>query len=100
MEEMLEDTLDMDEDEELEEEADEEVDKVLFDLTNGKLGEAGSARTDLPVSRHLIILECTLTLVIVLGRQATGRGDGENDGEVPTAVGRIIEWLIGGRGCS
>ena len=50
MEEMLEDTLAMDEDEELEEEADVEVDKVLFDLTNGKLGQAGSVRTELPVS--------------------------------------------------
>jgi len=50
MEEMLEDTLDMDEDEELEDEADAEVDKVLFELTNGKLGEAGSVSTELPVS--------------------------------------------------
>ncbi|KAF8238729.1 vacuolar sorting protein VPS24 [Tricholoma matsutake] len=48
MEEMLEDTLDMDEDEELTEEADAEVDKVLFQLTNGKLGEAGSVEADLP----------------------------------------------------
>ncbi|KAJ3513268.1 hypothetical protein NLJ89_g3041 [Agrocybe chaxingu] len=48
MEEMLEDTLDMEEDEELEEEADAEVDKVLFELTNGKLGEAGSVGTELP----------------------------------------------------
>lgn len=47
---MLEDTLDMDEDEELEEEADAEVDKVLFDLTDGKLGLAGSVDTELPVS--------------------------------------------------
>ena len=50
MEEMLEDTLEMDEDEELEQEADEEVDKVLFELTNGKLGQAGSVQTELPVS--------------------------------------------------
>jgi len=50
MEEMLEDTLDMDEDEELEDEADAEVDKVLFELTNGKLGEAGSVGTELPAS--------------------------------------------------
>ncbi|KAG7449127.1 vacuolar sorting protein VPS24 [Guyanagaster necrorhizus] len=48
MEEMLGDTLDMDEDEELEEEADAEVEKVLFELTNGKLGEAGSVGTELP----------------------------------------------------
>jgi charged multivesicular body protein 3 len=50
MEEMLEDTLEMDEDEELQEEADAEVDKVLFEITNGKLGEAGSVATELPVS--------------------------------------------------
>jgi charged multivesicular body protein 3 len=50
MEEMLSDTLDMDEDEELQEEADEEVDKVLAELTDGKLGLAGSAGTELPVS--------------------------------------------------
>jgi hypothetical protein len=46
---MLEDTLEMDEDEEIEEEADAEVDKVLFELTNGKLGEARPAGTELPV---------------------------------------------------
>ncbi|KAG6866470.1 hypothetical protein C0991_003988 [Blastosporella zonata] len=50
MEEMLEDTLD-DEDEELEEEADAEVDKVLFELTAGKLGEAGAVGTGLPAVR-------------------------------------------------
>ncbi|KAK7695860.1 hypothetical protein QCA50_000498 [Cerrena zonata] len=48
LEEILEDTLEMDEDEELEEEADAEVDKVLFDLTNGKLGQAGTVETELP----------------------------------------------------
>jgi charged multivesicular body protein 3 len=47
---MMEDTLDMDEDEELEEEADAEVDKILFELTDGKLGLAGSVATGLPVS--------------------------------------------------
>ncbi|KAJ6515834.1 vacuolar sorting protein Vps24 [Mycena sanguinolenta] len=48
MEEMVGDMLDLDEDEELEEEADAEVDKVLAELTDGKLGLAGSAGTDLP----------------------------------------------------
>ncbi|KAF5388029.1 hypothetical protein D9615_000458 [Tricholomella constricta] len=51
MEEMLEDTLEMDEDDELEEEANAEVDKVLFELTDGKLGEAGAVGTGLPVSQ-------------------------------------------------
>jgi len=50
MEEMLEDTLAMDEDEELAEEADAEVDKVLSELTNGKLGQVGLIGGDLPVS--------------------------------------------------
>lgn len=50
MEEMLEDTLEMDEEEEIEEEADAEVDKVLFELTNGKLGQVGTVREELPVS--------------------------------------------------
>ncbi|KAJ3937247.1 MAG: vacuolar sorting protein Vps24 [Lentinula lateritia] len=48
LEEMMEDTLAMDDDEDLEEEADEEVDKVLFQLTDGKLGQAGSVNTELP----------------------------------------------------
>jgi charged multivesicular body protein 3 len=47
---MLDDTLAVEEDDEIEEEADAEVDKVLFDLTNGKLGQAGTVKTELPVS--------------------------------------------------
>jgi charged multivesicular body protein 3 len=46
---MLEDTLEMDEDEEVEAEADAEVDKVLFEVTDGKLGQAGKVGTGLPV---------------------------------------------------
>ena len=45
MDEMLEDDED-----ELEEEADAEVEKVLFDITDGKLGQAGSVTHELPVS--------------------------------------------------
>ena len=56
MEEMLEDTLEMDEDEELEEEADAEVEKVLFDLTNGKLGQAGTINNELPVSFFALLV--------------------------------------------
>ncbi|KAG8902429.1 Vacuolar protein-sorting-associated protein 24 [Tulasnella sp. 403] len=49
MEEMLEDTLDMvDDDEELEEEADAEVEAVLYGITEGKLGKAGKVGQDLP----------------------------------------------------
>lgn len=47
MEEMLDDTLDSgvlgDDVEELEDEAEGEVDKILFELTDGKLGQAASA---------------------------------------------------------
>ncbi|KAG8850031.1 Vacuolar protein-sorting-associated protein 24 [Serendipita sp. 411] len=45
MEEMLEDTLEgLDEDPELEEEAEEEVDRVLYEITDGKLGVAGAGK--------------------------------------------------------
>lgn len=47
----MDDTLAMEDDEEIEEEADAEVDKVLYDLTNGKLGLAGPAQTAPPVSK-------------------------------------------------
>ncbi|KAJ9115373.1 hypothetical protein QFC24_006988 [Naganishia onofrii] len=47
--EMIDDTLDLDEaDSELEDEADEEVDKVLYELTDGKLGMAGTVKDSLP----------------------------------------------------
>lgn len=46
---MMDDTLALEEDEEIEEEADAEVDKVLFDLTNGKLGQAGIIQNTAPV---------------------------------------------------
>lgn len=50
---MMDETLAIEEDEELEEEADAEVDKVLFDLTNGKLGLAGSVQTEPPVRLNI-----------------------------------------------
>ncbi|KAG0166328.1 Vacuolar protein-sorting-associated protein 24 [Apophysomyces sp. BC1034] len=42
MDEMIADTMDMMDDEEIDEEADEEVNNVLFQITNGLLGEAGT----------------------------------------------------------
>jgi hypothetical protein len=49
MEEMLDDTLEgLDEDPELEEEAEEEVERVLYEITDGKLGVAGAGK-ELPV---------------------------------------------------
>lgn len=76
MEEMMDDTLDMQDEDELEEEADAEVDKVLFELTNGKLGEAGSVGTELPVRISLcsgIDLELTLRRRRRLGRKRKRR---------------------------
>ncbi|KAK4686412.1 charged multivesicular body protein 3, partial [Tremellales sp. Uapishka_1] len=53
MEEMMEETLDsVNEDDELEDEADAEVDKVLFELTDGKLGQAGAVGADLPAAKE------------------------------------------------
>jgi hypothetical protein len=54
---MLEETMEMGEDEEeIEEEANAEVEAVLFDLTNGKLGQIDSVKTALPVSNPASIL--------------------------------------------
>lgn len=68
MEEMLDDTLDMEEDEEEAEEADAEVDKVLFEITNGKLGEAGSVDSNLPVSSVNILSSMCAHLLAVTTR--------------------------------
>ena len=51
---MIDETVQLEDDEELEEEAEAEVDKVLFELTDGKLGQAGSVRTELPVRIYLL----------------------------------------------
>ncbi|KAF8486535.1 vacuolar sorting protein Vps24 [Gautieria morchelliformis] len=48
LEEMIDETVQLEDDEELEEEAEAEVDKVLFEVTDGKLGQAGSVGTELP----------------------------------------------------
>lgn len=94
MEEMLEDTLQMDEDEEIEEEADAEVDKVLFDLTNGKLGLAGSAGTELPVGHVLVLSSSILNFVADTTRSTGGRRSGEGNGRSPKTAERSIERLI------
>lgn len=69
MEEMLEDTLEMEEDEELLDEADAEVDKVLAELTDGKLGLAGSAGTELPVSAPCVPIDSAGLLPVVQSLQ-------------------------------
>ncbi|KAJ3316008.1 Charged multivesicular body protein 3 [Boothiomyces sp. JEL0838] len=50
IEEMINDTLE-EQDEDIEEEAQEEVDKVLFELTDGLLGEGGIVGQDLPATQ-------------------------------------------------
>ena len=90
MEEMMDDTLAMEDDEELEEEADAEVDKVLFELTDGKLGLAGPAGTELPVSPYYIRSSTMLSAFPACGGQAR-RGGRADDGAVSSATQRIIE---------
>ena len=98
LEEMMDDTLAMDEDEELEEEADAEVDKVLFDLTNGKLGQAGSVQTELPVGAPSPFLkvwpeiDCYGYVANRTGN-AGGRRDRKSDGTVPSPIEWPAEWL-------
>lgn len=95
MEEMLEDTLQMEEDEELEEEADAEVDKVLYDLTEGKLGQAGTVKDELPVCGILSVSALPLTRgVLVVTGPGGGRRNGEGYGAVPTATEWSSERLI------
>lgn len=53
----MEETLDTVDDEGIEEEADAEVDKVLFELTDGKLGQAGKVGGELPVCRDVSALK-------------------------------------------
>lgn len=48
----MEDTMDMLDEDDIEEEAEEEVDKVLYEITNGLLGEAG------PVGGALEVCVC------------------------------------------
>ncbi|KAL7752728.1 Vacuolar protein-sorting-associated protein 24 [Sorochytrium milnesiophthora] len=47
IEEMIDDTIGSMDEEDLDEEADEEVDKILFQVTDGLLGQAGSVGADL-----------------------------------------------------
>jgi charged multivesicular body protein 3 len=57
LEEMADDMWEQEEDEEIEVEADAEVDKVLYELTDGKLGLAGSVGADLPVMFSLRLFQ-------------------------------------------
>lgn len=95
MEEMLEETLEMDEDDEIEEEADAEVDKVLFELTDGKLGLAGAPGTELPV-RHIQTVYYFPTVPTIdtdTSGQAGRRRDRENYGTISTTTKRTAKRI-------
>lgn len=95
MSEMIEEAMEGTEDDELDEEADAEVDKVLYEITDGKLGEG---KTDLPVcasSRKL----ATPWLMYFTGSLPGGRR-GSHGGRAPgssqttTATQPITQWII------
>lgn len=94
---MIDDTLEVDEDSELEEEADEEVDKVLYELTDGKLGQAGTVQDTLPVrSCNLTTLAFHDTLVFQ-GTGGTARGRRQHGGRDATHAARTtrsLNWII------
>lgn len=97
--EMIDDTLEMDEDSELEDEADEEVDKVLYELTDGKLGQAGAVTDTLPVRLmpfRLALFTLTLTLSPFIGTGgAAGRGReyGSRDATYATRTTRSLDRI-------
>ena len=92
MEEMLDDTMNLEEDEEVEEEADEEVDKVLFELTNGKLGQVGTVDTQLPVSTSFPgeFIMINGFLIGFSGRRGAGR---EGNGTIQGTTERFTQWI-------
>jgi hypothetical protein len=92
MEEMLDDAINIEEDEEVEMEADQEVDKVLFELTNGKLGQAGTVDTQLPVSTLLLPSEVAAqSCTGCSGRRGASR---EGDGTLQGTAQRFAQWII------
>jgi hypothetical protein len=96
MEEMIEETLDTVDDEELEEEADAEVDMVLFELTDGKLGQAGKVGGELPVSHPLPEDSKRGSRMLMCGTGGEG-GRGGRPGDAENAVGdaRSPEFMRG-----
>jgi hypothetical protein len=107
MDEMMEDTLEAMDDDELEDEADEEVDKVLYELTDGKLGQAGQVGTELPVS-YLCALcfpsktsresprfwsDDGVNMKTDRTRRTTGCGDGEGDATYAEGTSGFIDWV-------
>jgi charged multivesicular body protein 3 len=96
MSEMVDDTLDgLDENEdELDEEAQEEVDKVLFQITDGKLGQANGAVGALPVSYTLPIKHSTSRRLTQLGCAQQKNGPTAEDLEKDEEMERAIAGLL------
>ena len=101
MEEMLEEVMQMEDDEELEEEADAEVEKVLYEITDGKLGAAGTVKDELPVGVSFCILfRCHTDLTQGCCGHCGGAAARKEFGAVSEAAERVIEWLTNRHGHS
>ena len=94
---MIDDTLEVDEDSELEEEADEEVDKVLYELTDGKLGQAGTIQDTLPVRlSDPSKLAFTFTDTLSFGAQAAPQEEDVNTEAEMQRMQRELQDLLTG----
>jgi len=96
MEEMLDDTLEgLDEDPELEEEAEEEVERVLYEITDGKLGVAGAGK-ELPVRGEVFpaLHYWILMRIIESQRRRGGSSQRSGDGTDAGSAEQSAEWII------
>jgi len=100
MAEMVDETMESldEEEDELDEEANEEIEKVLFDITNGKLGEMGGKVGAIPVSsvavkQYLGDGRSTLTPICRYLYQATAQPEAEE--EESEAMRRQLDALLG-----
>lgn len=94
MSEMVDETMDgLDEDaEELDEEADSEVNKVLYEITSGKLGEVAGKTGALPVSHgRVTIVVCSDDKSITQTSAQT-----EEEDEDPEIMRRQLDALLNG----
>lgn len=98
MSEMMDDTLEAldDDEEELEEEAQEEVDKVLWQITDGKLGQANGQVGNLPVRRvdflNVRLADSPLHLPANNGADSGGAGARRRDGAGDP--GSLVELVV------
>lgn len=93
MEEMMDDTMEGLDDDELEDEADEEVEKVLYQLTDGKLGEVGKVGAELPVSRRSSGRESTLIRFDIGTGGRNRRADRGRDATYAKRVAGFVDGL-------